>query len=107
MSDHQTPPSEAQLLTKFANSVLRDFGKFLRDMVLVLLVIICIRSCVVAAFRIDGPSMENTYFGNEFIAVNRFSYLDFSTHFDDFLGTDSDAVTKTIFGFLKNIPIHI
>lgn len=51
--------------------------------------------------------MENNYHHKEVILVDIFSYLNFSTHFDEILANDPDVITKTVLGTLKKIPIHI
>lgn len=90
-----------------SNNTVKAIVEVLKDVVAVLFTLFCIHFFFVAAFRVDGRSMENTYRGGEFILVNRFSYLDFSTHFDDFLHENADVVSKAFFGTLKKIPIHI
>lgn len=71
------------------NSAFMDFIKFLRDFVILLIIVILIRYFVVTPFRISGDSMETAYHDGEYILVNRLSYLNFDTHFDNFIGTGS------------------
>lgn len=59
------------------NSVMYEFIGFFRDLIIILLIVIFIRSFIVTPFRINGSSMEDSYHDKEYILVNKFSYLNF------------------------------
>ncbi|PID84103.1 signal peptidase I [Candidatus Gracilibacteria bacterium] len=90
------------------NSAFMDFIKFLRDFVILLIIVILIRYFVVTPFRISGDSMETAYHDGEYILVNRLSYLNFDTHFDNFIGTGSSKnMLQKGAEMIKKIPLHI
>lgn len=72
-----------------ANNVFTSFIKFFRDIVIIFLIAFFIRSFIVTPFQIQGESMNDSYFNKEYILVNSFSYLDFDTHFDNFIHSNS------------------
>ncbi len=87
------------------NSTLREFIGFMRDLVIIFLIVIVIRWFVVTPFRINGSSMENSYHDKEYIIVDKFSYLNLPVTFaDDTAGNTWDKLSSTL---LKNIPIHV
>lgn len=49
---------------------------FLRDIIIILVVVIFVRTYIAAPFQISGSSMEENYHDREFILVNKFSYVD-------------------------------
>lgn len=89
------------------NNTFHDFIKFFRDIVIILLIVFCIRSFIVTPFRINGTSMEESYYDKEYILVNIFSYLNFGTHFEDAAEKAQDPVSKTFYSALKSLPIHL
>lgn len=48
--------------------------EFIRDLVVILIIVIIIRTYIAAPFQISWTSMETSYHDNEFIIVNKFSY---------------------------------
>ena len=66
-----------------SNETFREMIRFFRDFIIILLVVIMIRAFVMTPFRINGQSMEPSYFDKEYILVNKWSYLDFATHFEE------------------------
>ena len=57
------------------NKTFRIFIDFFRDLVIILLIVIIIRTFLVTPFRINGSSMESSYHDKEYILVDKFSYL--------------------------------
>ncbi len=60
------------------NSTFSEFITFLRDFVIILIIVFFIRTFIITPFQINGASMEASYHDKEFILVDKFSYLDFS-----------------------------
>lgn len=58
-------------------SPLHEWTLFLRDICIILVVVLVMRTYLVAPFRISGSSMESNYFNGEFILVDKFSFADF------------------------------
>lgn len=48
---------------------------FVKDLVIILVVVMIIRTFFVLPFQISGQSMYNSYYDREFIIVDRFSYV--------------------------------
>ncbi len=48
---------------------------FLKDLVVIIIVVLFIRTFLIEPFQISGQSMYPTYYDREFIIVDRFSYL--------------------------------
>ena len=90
-----------------ASLTLSHFIKFLRDIVIIFLLAFSIRSFIATPFQIDGNSMNNNYYDNEYILVNTFGYLNFDTHFNEYIKNNPDPITGTIAKIFKKIPIHI
>lgn len=90
-----------------ASESLSNIISFLRDLVVIFLIAITIRSFVFLPFQIKGSSMDNSYSDREYILVNVFSYLNFDTHFNNYIRSNPDPITGTIAKILKKIPIHI
>lgn len=87
------------------NSTLREFIEFMRDLVIIFLIVIFIRGFIVTPFRINGSSMEMSYHDKEYIIVDKFSYLNLPVTF----GKESPTTTwKNISStILSNIGVHI
>lgn len=51
--------------------------EFFRDLIIIFVVVIFVRTYIAAPFQISGSSMEESYHDGEFILVNKFSYADF------------------------------
>lgn len=65
------------------DSLLRESILFLRDICIILLVVLMVRAYLVAPFRISGSSMENNYFNEEFILVDKLSFTDLGLKFGE------------------------
>ena len=90
-----------------ATSTLMTVIKFWRDIVVIFLIAFAIRSFLVTPFQIQGVSMDDSFSDHEYILVNTFGYLNFDTHFNEFLHSNPDPVSGTIAQLLKKIPIHV
>lgn len=90
-----------------ASLTLSNFIKFLRDIIIIFLLAFSIRSFIATPFQIDGNSMNNNYYAKEYILVNTVGYLNFDTHFNDYLKSNPDPITGAIAKILKKIPLHI
>lgn len=86
------------------NSTFSEFITFLRDFVIILIIVFFIRTFVITPFQINGQSMEASYHDKEFILVDKFSYLDFSQDMSD--PTDS-SIWMYLSNFWRQIPLHI
>lgn len=56
---------------------LQEAIAFFRDLAIILIVVMFVRTYVASPFRISGNSMEENYHDQEFILVDKFSYADF------------------------------
>ena len=90
-----------------ATATLMTVITFLRDIVVIFLIAFAIRSFLVTPFQIHGDSMNDSFSEHEYILVNTFGYLNFDTHFNEFLHSNPDPVSGTIAQLLKKIPIHV
>lgn len=52
----------------------QEIFEFLRDLVIILVLVIGVRTYVASPFQISGSSMEDSYHDKEFIIVDKFSY---------------------------------
>lgn len=48
---------------------------FLKDLIVIIIIVLIIRTFIVLPFQISGLSMYSSYYDKEFIIVDRFSYL--------------------------------
>ncbi|MDD5376894.1 MAG: signal peptidase I [Candidatus Gracilibacteria bacterium] len=71
ISDHGEQ-SEEPTKTKLQETI-----DFFRDLAIIFIVVIFVRTFIAAPFQISGSSMEESYHDGEFILVNKFSYADF------------------------------
>jgi len=55
--------------------VLKEFLDLWKDLAIIIIVVLFIRSFLVMPFQINGQSMYDSYYDREFIIVDRFSYL--------------------------------
>lgn len=86
------------------NKTIREIASFSRDLVIILIIVLFIRSFIVTPFRINGSSMEESYHDKEYILVDKFSYLET----DENLTNDNNNIyTTTLSTIRKLIPIHI
>jgi signal peptidase I len=102
MSQIETPFIEKDLSE--INSTFSEFIIFLRDFVLILLVVFFIRTFVITPFQINGASMEGGYHDKEFILVDKFSYLDFA---QDMSEPTNSTIWNNLTKLWQYIPIHI
>lgn len=86
------------------NSTFSEFITFLRDFVIILIIVFFIRTFIITPFQINGQSMETSYHDKEFILVDKFSYLDFAQDMSD---TTDSSLWMYISDFWRQIPIHI
>lgn len=52
----------------------QEVFEFLRDLILIILVVLIVRTYIILPFQISGQSMYDSYYDKEFIIVDRFSY---------------------------------
>lgn len=105
MRDKQESNFETESLED-SNKTLQEFIAFLRDLVIIFLIVITIRVFVVTPFRINGSSMETSYHDKEYIIVDKFSYLNTPIVYRD-PSSNAWAIEKLIYGILSSLPIHI
>jgi len=59
---------------------LKDFTgealDFLKDIVIIIVIVLVVRTYFIMPFQINGQSMADSYYNREFIIVDRFSYRD-------------------------------
>lgn len=60
-----------------ADSRYQEVVAFIRDVIIIVISVLLVRTYLVAPFQISGDSMETSYHHKEFILVNKFSYADF------------------------------
>lgn len=90
------------------NETMRDIIKFFRDVTILILIVLLIRSFLVTPFRISGQSMEPNYRHGSYILVDKWSYLNFATHFESLKNTEKEgSLINSLLSFLGNLPIHI
>lgn len=70
-------PESAEITHDSAKTKFSETIEFFRDLIIIFVVVIFIRSFIAAPFQISGSSMEESYHDGEFILVNKFSYADF------------------------------
>ena len=68
------PTFETEKLEE-GNQTVREIASFARDLVIILIIVLFVRSFIVTPFRINGSSMEESYHDREYILVDKFSYL--------------------------------
>ena len=100
----QSEPSFVETDLVEVNSTFSEFINFLRDFVIILMIVFFIRTFVITPFQINGQSMEASYHDKEFILVDKFSYLDFAQDMND--PADNQAWIY-ITSLWQKIPIHI
>lgn len=73
----ETPtPSEttSQVTELQEKGKFQEIFEFLRDLIVILILVIGVRTYVASPFQISGSSMEESYHDREFIIVDKFSY---------------------------------
>ena len=86
------------------NSTFSEFITFLRDFVIILIIVFFVRTFIITPFQINGQSMESSYHDKEFIIVDKFSYLDFA---EDKPETTDENIWGSVVSIWQNIPLHI
>lgn len=89
-----------------SNKTIREVIGFLRDLVIIFIIVIVIRSFIVTPFRINGSSMETSYHDKEYIIVDKFSYLNLPTTYGENM-QNADSWDKISNAVLRNIPVHV
>ena len=54
----------------------KEIFDFWKDLLIIIILVLVIRTFFVIPFKISGSSMDSSYYDKEFIIVDRFSYLD-------------------------------
>ncbi len=86
------------------NKTIREIASFSRDLVIILIIVLFIRSFIVTPFRINGSSMEESYHDKEYILVDKFSYLET----DESLDSQEQSLYTSILTTIRNfVPIHV
>ena len=62
------------IMNEHTKTKLQEVLEFFRDLAIILVVVIFVRTFIAAPFQISGSSMEESYHDGEFILVNKFSY---------------------------------
>lgn len=82
-----------------------------KDLIIIILIVMFIRTFIMLPFQIKGPSMLDSYYDKEFIIVDRFTYLDIPLIkkwainrgdvivFKPHVSTDKEFFIKRIIGF--------
>ncbi len=60
---------------KEEKNFIKEAIDFIKDLVIIILVVLFIRTFLIMPFQISGQSMYDSYYDKEFIIVDRFSYL--------------------------------
>ena len=68
-------PTSINLEPKKENSLTKEVKDFLKDLVIIVIIVLFIRTYFILPFQISGQSMYDSYYNREFIIVDRFSYL--------------------------------
>lgn len=92
MSDNQETHFETENISE-GNKTIREFISFMRDLVIILLIVLFIRSFFVTPFRINGSSMETSYHDKEYIIVDKLSYLNLPVTYQE--NTSNNLWQKT------------
>lgn len=103
MSDNQETHFETENISE-GNKTIREFISFMRDLVIILLIVLFIRSFFVTPFRINGSSMETSYHDKEYIIVDKLSYLNLPVTYQE--NTSNNLWQKTTWWVLRHIPVH-
>ena len=107
-SSMENPTTETTFETENlseGNKSMREFISFFRDLIIILLLVLFVRSFFVTPFRINGSSMEGSYHDKEYIIVDKFSYLNLPVTYNNTAsGNTWDTVTSFL---LRNLPIHV
>ena len=103
MSHKESSLEEADL--QEVNSTFSEVIMFLRDFVIIIMIVFFIRTFIVTPFQINGQSMDPSYHDKEFILVDKFSYLDFA---HDTVNIPENWIGQSYLTSIWNsIPVHI
>lgn len=69
---------EIELENKNEKNLKKELFDFLKDLIIIIVIVLIIRTFIVLPFQISGQSMYDNYYDREFIIVDRFSYLTFN-----------------------------
>jgi signal peptidase I len=61
-------------MIKEENNLLKDTKDFLKDLGIIVIIVLIIRTFIAVPFQINGQSMYASYYDKEFIIVDRLSY---------------------------------
>lgn len=94
------------------NSGMQEFLWFLRDIVIIIILALSIRTFIASPFQIKWQSMENSYHDGEYILVDRFSYIKTEKLSEyPYDTTVVDKLTKVFTVMYNNtlahLPIHV
>lgn len=56
-------------------TVRQEVFDFLKDLIIIIVIVLIVRTFLILPFQISGQSMYDSYYDKEFIIVDRFSYL--------------------------------
>ena len=90
---------------KEANNTFSEFISFLRDLIIILIVIIIMRIFVITPFRINGTSMEESYHEKEYILVDKFSYLNLPDTYG--VKKSNNQIQDIVYKWVGKIPLRI
>lgn len=76
-SETKDIPYPPESISEQPKTKLQEAIDFFRDLIIIFVVVIFVRTFIAAPFQISGSSMEESYHDGEFILVNKFSYADF------------------------------
>lgn len=69
--------NDVELENKSKRNLKNEFFNFLKDLIIIVVVVLVIRNFFILPFQISWQSMYANYYDKEFIIVDRFSYLVF------------------------------
>lgn len=89
-----------------SNNTLQEFISFLRDLVIIFLIVIVIRVFIATPFRINWSSMETSYHDKEYIIVDKISYMNLPVVYEN-ASPLAWSIERLFYKFLSFIPFHI
>jgi signal peptidase I len=92
---------------KEGNQTLQEFISFLRDLVIIFLIVIIIRVFIVTPFRINGSSMETSYHDKEYIIVDKISYTNLPITYESPKSSIPWIGEKVLYVILGKLPVRI
>lgn len=64
---------------EWPKSFRQEVFDFLKDLIIIIIIVLIVRTFLILPFQISGQSMYDSYYDREFIIVDRFSYLTYKT----------------------------